>query len=132
MTEVEYRGWRIVEVDTDIEAFGFRMTRAFAVKDEFDDGLPMSHQMYWSPGDARQAIDFVIDVFKLSRKWLTTHTHEFNIAMCYRARFVEVYAAILKVKNIIDDAREMGDDPSRDILDHLQALNLRCLNQHAK
>lgn len=129
MREVEYRGWRIVETETDQEASGFKMTRVFKVLDEFDDPLPITHNAYWSPGDAKQAIDFVLDVFEMTRgkKWPTTQTHEFNVAMAYRARFVEVYAAIRKIKTIIADAAEMGDDPSREITDHLHALNLRCL-----
>ena len=127
--ETEYRGWRIVECDIDVESMGFRMTRTFRVLDEFDDPMPINHGSFWSPADARQAIDFVEDVFKLMRgkKWPTSKTHEFNLAMAYRSQFVAVYETLQKIKKAAQDAQEMGDDPSADVLRLLDTLYQRCV-----
>ena len=122
--ETEYRGYRIIEVETDIESLGFPMRHAFRVLDEFDDPLPLVQDLHWSPADARLAIDFVLDVFKVTKKWPTTKAHEFNIAVAYRANFVQVYQAILKIKATLADCREMGDDPTDEVSATLHALHL--------
>lgn len=126
--EIEYRGWRIVEEAVDAEAHGFAMTRAFAVYDEFDEPLPINQNLHWSPNDARLAIDFCLDVFALTRgkKWPTTQTHEFNVAVAYRANFVRVYQVLRKVEMLTNDDG-LGDDPLKAIRDELQYLRQSCL-----
>lgn len=128
--EIEYRGWRIVEEAVDAEAHGFAMTRAFAVYDDLDDPLPVLQNLHWSPNDARLAIDFCMDVFALTRgkKWPTTQTHEFNVAVAYRARFVEVYQALRKVERLLSSEDDgLGEAPADAARKELQWLRQRCL-----
>lgn len=122
--EIEYRGYRIVETEVETECFGFPMTKAFKVLDEFDDPLPILQNLHWSPGDARLSIDFVHDVFKVTKKWPTTQTHEFNIALAYRANFVQVYQTLQSVKKVLADCQEMGDDPTAEVSSLLHGLHV--------
>ncbi len=122
--EIEYRGYRIVELEVEVESFGFPMTRAFQVLDEFDDPLPLSQNLHWSPGDARLAIDFVHDVFKVTKKWPTTQSHEFNIALAYRGNFIQVYKTLQNIKRVLGDCQEMGDDPTTEVSAMLHGLHV--------
>jgi|SRR5690606_26604599 len=132
--EIEYRGWRIVEEEADVECHGFRMSRVFAVYDDLGDPLPILQNRHWSPGDAKLAIDFCIDVFALMKqgqKWPTTQTAEFNEAILYRRNFVEVYQALRRVELIAqigDDG--LGEDPLKAIEEELRCLRLRCRAKH--
>lgn len=122
--ETEYRGWRIVETETDTECHGFKMGRVFTVMDEFDEPLPVLQHTFWSPSDARLTIDFV-EQFRKNPKWPTTMTYELNEAACYRRNFIEVFATLKKLRTILDDCQEMGDDPTQPIRDALTLLHVR-------
>lgn len=126
MNEIEYKGWRILQTDVDLDCHGFRMPHLFKVVDEFDEALPVIQTAFWSPMDAMLAIDFVVDVYKDLRqgqKWPTTKTHEMNMAVAYRGNFINVYHALKKIRTIVDDCTEMGDDPSKPIIDVLDLLH---------
>lgn len=120
--EIEYRGWRIIETDTDQECHGFKMGRVFTVLDEFDDPLPITQHTFWSPADAMLVIDFVVE-FKKDKNWPTTMTYELNEAACYRRNFVQVHKTLRGLRTILSDCEEMGDDPTKEIRDALSLLH---------
>lgn len=126
-TEVTYRGYRIVLLPYNgtfdkSDSMGFDVPAAFAVLDDFDEpALPYSHHWFWSPWDARNAIDFyewvktVID----KKKWPTSAQHEFNLMLAYRQKIPAVFMAVHDIRKIMRDARDFDENPAKKIEDSL-------------
>ena len=113
---VDYHGRRIAAVPYSgavgkVDTMGFDTPVAYIVLDEFDEpALPVLTQWFWSPHDAAAAVRFVdwIGPYILARKanWPTTVEYEFELAMAYRRKFSDVYAALKDIERLCqqDDA----------------------------
>jgi hypothetical protein len=128
--EVSYKGYRIVAQEytgafDKSDSMGFNVTTAFVVLDDFDEqALPMAHHWFWSPWDARNAIDFYewIKTTIDKRKWPTTASHEFNFMLQYRRRVPAVFAAIHDIKKLIADAADFDENPAQAIKDRISLM----------
>lgn len=128
--EVNYKGYRIVALEytgafDKPDTMGFDVPAAFAVLDDFDEpALPYSTHWFWSPWDARNAIDFyewvktIID----KKKWPTSAQHEFNFMLAYRQKIPAVFIAIRDIRKIIEDARDYDENPSQRIADRIALM----------
>ncbi len=130
MREDEYHGYRIVEQKYNgafdkSDTMGFEPNVVYVVLDDFDDPiLPFSHHQFWSPWDARNAIDFH-EWFKAERGkryFPSTASHDFNYVMQYRRRPNAVYAAVQDLKKIVRSARDFDENPSQAIMDRIALL----------
>lgn len=130
--EVEYKGYRIVAqtyngAHDQSDTMGFDVPVAFAVLDDFDDAaLPISHHWFWSPWDARNAIDYYewVKTTIDKKKWPTTAAHEFNFMLQYRRRVPAVFAAIHDIKKLIRDARDFDENPAQAIMDRITLMEV--------
>ena len=130
-TEVEYRGYIIKAVEhtgsfDKADTMGLDVPAAFTVVDDFgDQALPLHHHLFWSPWDARQAIDFYLwakENINL-KKWPTTPAHEFNLMLMYRRHFPAMFSFFHDLKKILAEARDFGDNPDKAINARLAALD---------
>ena len=129
-TETQYRGYRIVAQKytgaCDRSCFlGFECERVFVVLDEFDDNaLPFNHHQFWTPWDAKMAIDFfewlktTIDL----KKWPTTPAYEFNRVMAMHVRTPEVFMAVQRIRQALRESADFDENPTRAVADILAAL----------
>lgn len=130
ITEIEYKGLRICAnryngVFDKSDSMGFDVPVAFVVLDAFDDpGLPTVQQWFWSPHDARNAIDFVDWVKPTidTKKWPTTVACEFNLMIAYKRNFNHVFATLKDIEKIVREAISFDDNPSQAVLDKLTLL----------
>lgn len=130
--EVEYKGYRIVAQDytgafDKSDTMGFDVPAAFSVLDDFDEtALPLNQHWFWSPWDARNAIDFFewIKTTINKKRWPTTPAHEFNIMLMYRRKIPAVFKAIRDIRKIIADARDFDENPSKAIIDRLDLMDV--------
>jgi hypothetical protein len=130
--EVEYKGYRIVAQDytgafDKSDTMGFDVPAVFSVLDDFDEAaLPLNQHWFWSPWDARNAIDFFewIKTTINKKRWPTTPAHEFNIMLMYRRKIPAVFKAIRDIRKIIADARDFDENPSRAIIDRLDLMDV--------
>lgn len=130
-TEIPWRGQRIVQVDytrtSEFENYGFEVKQVFKVLDDFDDNvLPLSQQVFWSPGDAIQALYMVEEIapgLVGQKKWATTVMYEYNQMIAYRTHFAYVYHALQDIKKILRDAKEWDENPSDKISARLGLLH---------
>ena len=132
-TECTYRGLRIVRVEnpstgklSNGDSFGFDMPYAFRVLDELDcPALPTLQQLFWSPNDARNAIEMceVMMADLRGSKWTTTKIHEFNQLLMYYRNFDLVYHYLMKVKKVCREAQEMDENPTKQLSDMLHLLH---------
>jgi hypothetical protein len=129
-TEVNYKGYRIV-AQTYTGAFdksdsmGFDVPVAFSVLDDFDEAaLPLIHHWFWSPWDARNAIDFYewIKTTIDKKKWPTTPAHEFNFMLAYRRKIPAVFRAIHDIKKLIAASRDFDENPAQAIYDRITLM----------
>lgn len=128
-SEVIYRDYRIVQqpytgAQDKSEAMGFDIPYCYAVLDEFDD--PMTTRRFWSPWDARHAIDFFLwhrDTFSPKHRQVFTTEHEYELLMCYRRQMPLVFEAVYDMLSKCVDAQEFGDNPAQSIIDRVHLLN---------
>lgn len=131
ITEMRWRGERIVQMPYDasgnnLNGWGFKVTHAFQVLDDFDDhALPFVQQWFWTPGDAVAAIEArdLIAPLKISGKWPSTAQYEYNTMLVYRSCFYLVYESLQKIRLAIQNAKDFGDNPSADIEQILHLLH---------
>lgn len=120
-TETEYRGYIIRRVpykpaSGDAGCLGFPITHVYKVEDEFGDpGLPeLIQQIFWSPADAAQAIDFRVDLGPIyernMHKWATTLAYEFNNLLRFRRNAVYLLCEVNSLRNAVQEAVDFGDD----------------------
>lgn len=131
-----YRGHSIVQnqyhgLHEKMETMGFTVERAYVVTDELGQPtLPTVQQWFWSPFEAKRAIDFV-DWAKANinvRKWPTTVAHEYNVMINYQRHFDQVYIAIQEVRKMCRSELEWGDNPAvKKILERLDYMHQGCL-----
>jgi hypothetical protein len=131
-----YRGNLIVEnqyhgMHQKIETMGFTVERVYVVTDELDQpALPLVQQAFWSPWEARRAIDFV-EWAKQNvneRKWTTSIAHEYNVMVNYQRHFNHVYTTIQEVRKMCRSELEWGDNPAvKKILERLDYMHQECL-----
>ena len=128
--ELLYRGFKIVAQEYEgafdkSDTMGFDVPAAFVVLDaDFDEPvLPFTQHWFWSPGDAKSAIDFHL-WFKTvnTSKWPTSAAHEFNAMLFYRRRPAAVFAAVHDLHKIIAEARDFDENPAKKISDRLALL----------
>lgn len=132
MKEVEYRGYRIVAqpytgAGDKSDTMGFDVPVAFVVLDDFDaPALPLTQQWFWSPWDARNAIDFYEWVKNTinKKKWPTTAAHEYNMMSLYRRRIPAVFMAIHDIRELLAAAKDFDENPAKAISSRLDTLAL--------
>ena len=131
-----YRGHVIVQnqyngLHQKVETMGFTVERAYVVTDELDQpSLPLVQQWFWSPFEARRAIDFVEWAKENinARKWNTTIAHEYNVMTNYQRHIDHVYITVQEVRKMCRDELEWGDNPAvKKILERLDYMHQECL-----
>ena len=132
MQETEYKGVRIVETlhrpeYKRFDTMGFDVGRVYAVVDEFDSpALPVIYHTFWSPLEAKNAIDICeyLDkaVAEKRKRWPTTVTYEFTEALQYRNNFGQVFVALKQIEQMCLDAQDLGEDMTEDVLKALREL----------
>jgi hypothetical protein len=139
MKAIDYKDWRIARVKYDqvhgnVDYHGFPVDHAFTVYDELGETLPITHQLHWTPIDARHAIDIVEHLQAQPKKRYercTTVAHDFNIAIAYRRSFGPVYVTLMEIEKLCRKAKGSLDDVDPDeILSKLSLL--RQVVQEAK
>lgn len=130
--EIEYQGRRIVAnaytgAFDKSDTMGFNVPVAYVVLDEFDDpALPIIQHWFWSPHDAKCAIEFVdwIEprVSKDRKNWPTTVAYEYTQMTAYRRNFHKVYAAIKEIEAMCESARDFDENMTDDVLKRLRLL----------
>lgn len=109
-----YKGYTIRLVN-DPQPCGEFMLPYFAVQDGFgDDALPMAHTKFWTPNDAKAAIDLQ-EAMGDYKTWPTTLLHEYNMALVLRGRYAEVYAALRMLMVRVKQCRDFDEDPTDEI-----------------
>lgn len=130
ISEFEYRGLRIVAnaytgAFDKFDTMGFNVPAAFVVLDAFDEpGLPIIQHWFWSPWDAKNAIDFVEWVKPTidKKKWPTTVAYEFNLMIAYKRNFTHVFTTLKDIEKIVREAISFDDNPAQAVLDKLTLL----------
>lgn len=130
ISEFDYRGLRIVATKYNgaydkSDTMGFDVPVAFVVLDAFDDpALPIVQHQFWSPWDAKNAIDFVEWVKPTidAKKWPTSVGYEFNLMIAYKRNFTQVYATLKDIENICRDSFAFDENPAQAVLDRLKLL----------
>lgn len=125
MKELEYRGYRVVEVNYNpVQGDLFSPDRAYTVLDGFDDPLPILQQLHWTPFEAMAAIDILIDApdHTISRRWPSTITYEYNKALVFRKHWSLTYVALLDIESLCRNAQDFDDNPAAAILDRISKL----------
>lgn len=120
--EIEYRGWSIIEVESDAECMGVPMGRVFQVADEFGERLPLTQNNFWTPQEAAAAIDFVL---ARGGKWKPAYNHEFNMAVAYRRNAIDVYISIQAIRSAVIEAKDLDDNPGPEVEAILYKLHRR-------
>lgn len=128
--EIEYKGHRIVLVDYDPVVhhpdLGLTPKQAFVVRDEMDEpSLPTSQQWFWSPRDAMAAIEVAESLVHLvkGKKWPSTVCFEYNQLVAHRQNFDLVYGVVLKVRQIVRDARSAAADFDDEVPDEIAQID---------
>lgn len=130
--EVEYRGRRICLTDDQNlvgqkypDKWGFTVDKGFVVLDEFDDHVfPAGWHWFYTADDAAAAIellDLALDDIKAGTPH-TTFNYEYGLMRRYRAEFGVLYATLVKMQRIIDEAKQLDDNPTSDIAQALHDL----------
>ena len=130
--EVEYRGYRIVAqkytgAPGHEDTMGFDVPVAYVVLDEFDDpALPITHHWFWSPWDARNAIDFYewVKTTIDKKKWPTTAAYEFNRMLQFRRRPWACFAAVHDIRKLIAAARDFDENPAPAIASRIDGMEV--------
>ncbi len=125
--EVQYRGYRIVAQEytgagDKSDTMGFDVPVVYTVLDDFDEAaLPLVQQWFWSPWDARNAIDFFewVKTTIDKKKWPTTPAHEFNFMLAYRRKIPAVFQAVHDLKKILRDAADFDENPAQQVKERL-------------
>lgn len=128
-SEVTYRDYRIVRQEytgahDKSETMGFDIQYCYAVLDELDE--PMTYRRFWSPWDARNAIDFFLwhrETFTSKYTKVYSPDYDFGQLLCYRRRIPLVYQAVHAILTTCQDARDFGDNPSEAVINRINLLN---------
>lgn len=124
IVETEYRDYIIRRKKYEPAAgepgcMGFHIEHVYVVEDEFGEpGLPeILQQVFWSPADAAQAIDFRIQIGpyidKNQRTWPTTLAYEFNNLLRFRRNAVYLLQEMNAMRTRLDECLDgFGDEPS--------------------
>lgn len=119
---LSYGGYEILQVPhtglfDKSDTAGFNVDVAYTVTDDFGDpALPLVQQKFWSPADARAAIDCV-NSFKPAGKNLPARrlqgqqAHRFTQAIAFRLNFMSVFLAFEDIRKECTMAADFGDDP---------------------
>lgn len=121
-TSLSYGGYEIVQrpytgTHDKIESMGFTVDTAYVVTDEFGDfALPLVQQWFWTPSDAKAAIDAVNsfkprDKHQSARHSMAGIAHRFTQAIAHRLNFMAVFLAIEKIRKECVMARDFDDNP---------------------
>ena len=130
--EVPYRDYRIVLTDdrrlvgsTYPDKFGFAVDRGFVVLDSFDEHVfPAGVHWFYTPDDAVAAIEMLDSVLPTIKETqpATTHTHEYGVMRSYRREFWQVFLALVKIQQKVDEAAQFDENPADDIRTILHTL----------
>lgn len=138
-SEVSYKGLRIIAqgytgAREKPDTMGFDVPAVFVVQDDFDEpALPVHNAWFWSPWDARCAIDFcewvktTIDL----RTWPTTPEYEFSWMLGFRRNPHLVFEALHDIKKIIAEAKDFDENPSQAITKRLELLEA-CIHTNVR
>jgi len=117
-----YGGYEIVQVEhrglhDKSDTAGFDVDVVYAVTDELGDPvLPLVQQTFWTPGDARAAIDCV-NSFKPTgkhlpnRRVLGQQAHRFTQAIACRINFMTVFLALEEIKKECTASADFDENP---------------------
>ena len=135
-TSYAYEGYEIVKRPYNgtfekHESLGFTIDHSFVVVDDFGDHtLPLLQQNFWSPIDAKMAIDAANHLLSKTpnKRWEpSTKAHEFNIMLCYRRNFWHVYDALQKIKKECEESIDFDENPREAVLRILSNLRAAVL-----
>lgn len=130
--EATYRGRRIVCTNdpnycsTNKDGWGFVPPCVYTVLDEFDDVVfPIGMHVFWTPDDAANAIEMLDTIFpRITRDQPnTTLMYEYGRMRQYRRAFFVTYDAVQAMRQAVDDARALDDNPCEDIHEMLHGLH---------
>lgn len=126
--EAEYRGVRIIQTRDpkfvgQTDAFGFKLSEGFVVRDEFDENPLPSALMSWfySPYDAIAGIETLHEILPLEHP-RTTVQHEYQRLLLAKRHFWRVYNAMQKIRKACEESRELDENPREDVLSILNTL----------
>jgi hypothetical protein len=127
ISESEYRGLRIIHTRDpkfvgQADAFGFKLTEGFVVRDDMDDcPLPPAMNWFYSPYDAINGIETLHEILPLCHP-RTTAQFEYYRMLDAKRHFARVWTALLKVQKIGRESRELDENPREEIMSIIDTL----------
>lgn len=132
IASMSYRDYQIIQTDDpnlvgQADAVGFRIREGFVVRDAFGDPVfPIGMSWFYTPYDAISAVEMLDTILPQIKEGqpATSLQYEWGLLWQHRLRFHLVYATLVGLRAMCDEATTFGDDTIKvsDLSDKLHLL----------